>query len=470
MERIIKINKAEKRTKAGYLVALLLLVAAYFFTFSNNRKLTKQAEMVAHTNEVINTLESLLSALKDAETGVRGYLLTDETEFLTPYYGSIEKVDSLYNAVQILTSDNPLQQERLKRFKRSLDTRMAILESSLDYFDVNHKLRNDSLIRQQAKTAMDVCRAEVAMMQKEESRMLEIRDNSLKKTFATIDMLSIITVALALLLTVASFFNYRKESKARKTAIYEVSQHQDELKKKVEQLNMANAELIRMRSQEKFAATGRIARTIAHEVRNPLTNINLAADQLKSEHINVDENSEFLFDMIQRNSNRINQLISDLLNSTKFSELSFEKISINLLLDNVLKDAEDRITLANIKVIRKYSNDICNILVDKDKIKIAFLNIIINAVEAMENKSDGLLTIETRGENGKCKVTISDNGVGLDEESLLHLFEPYFTSKSNGNGLGLTNTQNIVLNHKGEIAVQSEKNKGTAFTITLDFA
>ena len=217
-----------------------------------------------------------------------------------------------------------------------------------------------------------------------------------------------------------------------------------------------------MRSQEKFAVTGRIARAIAHEVRNPLTNINLATDQLKTEVVEKDENSAFLFDMINRNSNRINQLISDLLNSTKFSELNYEKIPVNNLLDETLQEAEDRIALNKVQVIKKYTRAAGNVSVDKVKIKIALLNIIINAIEAMEQKEERVLTVETKVEGKKCKIVISDN------ESVGRLFEAYFTSKPKGNGLGLTNTQNIILNHNGEISVDSSKGVGTNFIINLD--
>ncbi len=86
----------------------------------------------------------------------------------------------------------------------------------------------------------------------------------------------------------------------------------------------------------------------------------------------------------------------------------------------------------------------------------------------MENKEGSVLTIETKEYNDKCQVIISDNGLGLDNEALTRLFEPYFTSKPKGNGLRLTNTQNIILNHKGEISVESTKGKGVIFTITLD--
>jgi signal transduction histidine kinase len=81
----------------------------------------------------------------------------------------------------------------------------------------------------------------------------------------------------------------------------------------------------------------------------------------------------------------------------------------------------------------------------------------------------GILTIRTKEENNKCMVEIADNGSGMDKESLSRLFEPYFTSKPKGNGLGLTNTQNIILNHKGTIQAESEKGKGTTFIIALNF-
>jgi signal transduction histidine kinase len=224
-----------------------------------------------------------------------------------------------------------------------------------------------------------------------------------------------------------------------------------------------------MRSLEKFAVTGRIARAIAHEIRNPLTNINLASDQLKTEMVQKDDNT-FLFDMISRNSSRINQLLSDLLNSTKFSELNYEKISANDLLDETLQEAEDRIALNRIKIIKKYEPFIRTISVDKAKIKVAFLNLIINAIEAMEGKENRELILETKTENNRCKIFVSDNGGGMDTESVGRLFEAYFTSKPKGNGLGLTNTQNIILNHNGEISVESIKGQGTTFIIILNFS
>ena len=106
---------------------------------------------------------------------------------------------------------------------------------------------------------------------------------------------------------------------------------------------------------------------------------------------------------------------------------------------------------------------------NKNQIKIAFLNIIVNAIEAMEPEK-GVLTVSSRDENGKCVVEIHDNGIGMDSIAISKLFEPYFTTKTKGNGLGLANTQNIILNHKGIITVDSKPGQGSTFTIKFDFA
>ena len=102
------------------------------------------------------------------------------------------------------------------------------------------------------------------------------------------------------------------------------------------------------------------------------------------------------------------------------------------------------------------------IWMDKEKIKLAFLNIIVNAIEAMK-KDSGVLTIKTSRQGNKCVVEFRDNGTGMDEETMQKLFEPYFTSKIKGNGLGLTNTQNIILNHKGNIQCTQQSGRGILF-------
>jgi signal transduction histidine kinase len=284
------------------------------------------------------------------------------------------------------------------------------------------------------------------------------------------------SLGVAILMALFGYYTYSYENNARRVADKKVEEYQQQLKEQIGELDKANKELIKMRSIEKFAATGRIARTIAHEVRNPLTNINLAVEQLQSE-LNGKEagsakgpdSADMMLEMIARNSARINLLITDLLNSTKFTELVYQRVSANQLLDETLELAKDRITLKNITVTKNYMSGICDILADRERMKIAFLNIIVNAIEAME-PGTGILQLRTFSRDDKCIITITDNGQGIDEESLSKVFDPYFTSKTRGTGLGLTNTQNIILNHNGHISLESKKGIGTTFTIQLDLA
>jgi signal transduction histidine kinase len=277
-----------------------------------------------------------------------------------------------------------------------------------------------------------------------------------------------ISIGMAVLMAIFAYITYARENKARHIADKRVAEYQRQLQERIADLGKANEELLQMRNVEKFAATGRIARTIAHEVRNPLTNINLAVEQLQSElERSVGRSSELLLGMIQRNSDRINLLITDLLNSTKFADLRYQEIELGELLDETLELAGDRIVLNGATVIRNYSEDPCIISVDIKRMKIALLNIIVNALEAME-PGKGVIQLRTYAANHKCFISISDNGPGIDEEALSKVFEPYYTSKQAGTGLGLTSTQNIILNHNGVITLESKKGEGAAFTIQLE--
>lgn len=305
----------------------------------------------------------------------------------------------------------------------------------------------------------------VHKIQNEERKLGASRYGRVTRYSDTIKIFNIISLIMAILLTFYSILTFNKENKAKREASQKATAFREQLQMRVNELAALNLELIELRNMEKFAVTGRISRTIAHEVRNPLTNINLATEQLRSE-IPPDEDVSLLFDMISRNSNRINQLISDLLNSTRTTELNFIKCSINDLLDSSLELAQDRIQLKQIKVIKNYQADICQVLADPEKIKIAFLNVIVNAIEAMDEY--GTLEISTETKNKRCITTIRDNGKGMSKADVGRLFEPYFTTKEKGTGLGLTNTQNIVLSHNAHISATSEPGTGTIFTISFD--
>jgi signal transduction histidine kinase len=352
-----------------------------------------------------------------------------------------------------------------------MDRKYTLINHAIAEFTQHNYYLTDSMLHyeREGKANMDSLGTIIKAMQDSERSILDQRNNDLQSRYSWLNTIVFVSLIVALLLFVFGFITYVTENKARRLADRRAEAYREELEERIKQLDKVNKELVEMRRMEKFTATGRIARTIAHEVRNPLTNINLSVDQLRSETDTDEESRNIFYDMITRNSQRINLLITELLDSTKFIELAAETVSVNDLLDNALQLAEDRLALNDIKVAKNYEKDICNIAVDKEKIKIAFLNIIVNAIEAMQ-PGKGILTLSTYSENNMCVVEIEDNGSGMDAETLNKLFEPYYSKKTKGTGLGLTNTENIILSHKGNINVESELGKGTRFIITFDFA
>ena len=214
---------------------------------------------------------------------------------------------------------------------------------------------------------------------------------------------------------------------------------------------------------EKLGATGRLVRTLAHEVRNPLNNINMSVEQLVQMENASDETPLFL-DIIQRNSKRIGDIITELLDTSRPTDLVFERCTLQSIMDESIAEAVDRITLHHINMQIRYCNEPCFVMANKEKLKIAFLNIIINAIEATE-KFTGELGISINTSKDVHTVVIRDNGCGIPEENISRLFEPYFTSKRNGMGLGLAATLNILQSHKANIDVTSVLKEGTTFTI-----
>jgi len=228
--------------------------------------------------------------------------------------------------------------------------------------------------------------------------------------------------------------------------------------------NLKRAELANLQAQ-KLAANERLMRIIAHEIRNPLNNISLSVQHFENISVDPDMKKE-LVGIIQRNCNRINQSITELLDLTRSGELEFKKHSLQEIMNESIATVADRINLQNIKVEKKYEEDPLEISADKSKLKIAFSNILINAIEAME-ENKGELAVSLHATPDTYTVCIKDNGSGISEENLPRLFEPFFTSKKNGMGLGLAASYSILQSHRASIQVESKLNKGTNFIINF---
>lgn len=460
------LDRIALRTRMGFFAAFFLLALSYLLTFISTRKVAKQDYWMSHTNEVIHSLDNILGFITKCESSYRGYLISHDAGEMKNYHESLKDTDSAFAQLKRLTTDNLPQQQNLDTLRYLIDQEFSNIGHLLSEENVFIKGHPGAsrLVNSDTVLKSGYIKAHLFKMKEEEKRLWNERSESASRYADLIKVLNTTSIIIAILLSCYSLIVYNKENHERKKASVKAEEYKEQLQKRIRELGELNRELIELRSLEKYTVTGRIARVIAHEVRNPLTNINLATEQLHAE-VPHTETTGMLLGMINRNSERINQLVSDLLNATRVSKLDFSSLSINAVLDDALDLAKDRIKLNEIHLIKDYDSSICPIQVDREKMKIAFLNIIVNAIEAMDRK--GTLTITTKAVEKKCIVEIKDNGKGMKKSEVDRLFEPYFTTKEKGNGLGLANSQNIILAHEGSISAESELQKGTVFTITF---
>ena len=204
---------------------------------------------------------------------------------------------------------------------------------------------------------------------------------------------------------------------------------------------------------------------LVHELRNPLTNIMLTIHLLESKIL--DDNDRLYMDIIKRSSAKINDLVNDLLKGKQELQIQTEEYSIHQLLDEVIEMASDKIILKNIVVKRSYTSHDLKIKIDMPKIKIALTNIIINAIDAMGSEN-GELKVGTKIIKGRYAVSIHDNGSGISKENLPLIFNPYFTNKPGGIGVGLAATKDILLSNQIGVRVESVMGHGTRFILLFE--
>ena len=231
-----------------------------------------------------------------------------------------------------------------------------------------------------------------------------------------------------------------------------------------------------LKRSDRLAMLGTLAAGLAHEIKNPLGGIRGTAQLLRRD-IARDPALVEHTDIIIREVDRVNRLIEQLLDLSRPAKLDFAALNIHELLDHVLLLEQKAIRDAVVEVTKNFDPSLPPIRGDRDKLTQLFLNLVKNAAEAMNG--GGRLTITTRietdfhiREQGKSRgklirVDIEDNGPGIEEEDLSHIFAPFFTTKNNGTGLGLAICHRIITEHGGLIRVESRKGAGATFKVSL---
>ncbi len=222
----------------------------------------------------------------------------------------------------------------------------------------------------------------------------------------------------------------------------------------------------RMRQADRLAAVGRLSANMAHEIRNPLASISGAVEALARD-LPPDHTRGQLVEIVLRESARLNQIVGDFLEYARPAPMVPLDINMAEILDEVLLLIEHRTLPANLKVAREYGDTLAT-RADPQRLRQAIWNLCLNAVQAMPDGGElrvGARPLRER--EGRLQISIADTGQGIADGDLPHIFEPFFSTKPEGSGIGLALVYRVVEEHGGSIEVRSRVGEGTTFILTL---
>ncbi len=224
-----------------------------------------------------------------------------------------------------------------------------------------------------------------------------------------------------------------------------------------------------MRRADRLAAVGSLAAGIAHEIRNPLGSVK-GLVQLLQEDLKEDKRKRSYTEVIVKEVDRLNKVVEELLSFAKAddgdSDAEMVPVNVNDVIEATLSLAEHDSKKEGVSIEKDFAEKLPPVSADPKKLQQAFLNIIINAFAAMEQES-GTLRIRTEPADNSVLIRFADTGCGIPQNLLNKIFDPFFTSKQGGTGLGLTITHQIISRHKGKLDVKTAAGEGTEFIISL---
>ena len=246
----------------------------------------------------------------------------------------------------------------------------------------------------------------------------------------------------------------------------EIKRYAEELETRVAE---RTAELVethkQLVAQERIAALGRAAAQVAHEVKNPLSGLLLYALHLKSTATNFSENEINLLDKIVRTINHLNSRVEQILGFARPVSLTTHDGNLNQIVTDILELLRPQLTANQVEVHLSLAEEGAHAMIDEASMRGALMNLMLNAVEAMPD--GGLLSISVEQTDETLRLEIADTGSGIGEEQATKIFEPFYTTKEQGLGLGMPYSKKIIDQHGGTISLSSQLGKGTTITIVI---
>lgn len=435
---------ANKHIKRLYLIAYISLFITLIINLFLGSQIQTYYGQISLAQQGLVKTNSLLYSIKNTESIFKDIVVLDDNDdkLEKQFHRAKNDVYDSFEEIKDHAAHNRENLESLAKIKSLIDRNIQIMNIGLQQYKSSHSGNEVSDHMSEATELIRKIDKEIAVMREREESKANIQ---VEKSLAAFKLSTPSTLLTLLVISLLSVFSLVMRNEKKDLA--DDPKHAN--KSRNENENQAN-------NDEQI-------RTIIHEIKNPLNNIIMACSVLEG----GSSNAAVIKEMIQKNSDKIDQLVNELLvpPQEKLS-LKMEKVLVKDLVEDALSQVEHKVDYLNIRLLKHYSDDRCAVYADAQKLKIVVLNLIVNAIEAM-NKDVKILSVATKIQGSYCRIEISDNGVGMHQETLKKIFEPHFTSKKKGSGLGLTNSKNLILKLGGNIEVDSKPGKGSCFTLTL---
>ncbi|HEY9767772.1 MAG TPA: CHASE3 domain-containing protein [Coleofasciculaceae cyanobacterium] len=413
---------------------------------------------INHTQQVINDSNVLLQFAINAETGLRGYALTRQTEFLEPYNQATQEIPVYLEQLEILISDNKRQQQNLQKLEQNIQTTLNSLAQSLNILKSDPQLENNSQlikIYSQGKAEMDRLRNSIDVFKDEEWRLLNLRQQKI----AQIEQVNNIFLGITIVSGVLSYWlamrlYYQSETELEKKA-QEISQTN-------QNLSLAN-KLLEERNQE----LNQFAYVVSHDLKAPLRAIANLSEWLEEDlQDKLDENTSKHLILIRSRVQRMTSFIDGLLEYSRAGRVNSQKtiVDVQKLLDEIIDSLAPRPDL-----VVKINGKMPTIETKALPLQQVFSNLISNAIKH-HHRQDGLITISVLENPEYYQFSVADDGVGIapeHQEKIFIIFQTLTTKdKTENTGIGLSIVKRIIDNQGEKIWLESQPNQGTTFHFT----
>ncbi|MHB1421590.1 MAG: CHASE3 domain-containing protein [Gemmataceae bacterium] len=428
MERAFDVGIA-----AGFGLLAALIVVNAGLGYRNTRQLHEDASQVAHTHEVLDALGDLLSSVKDAETGQRGFLITGVRRYLKPYNDAVAVVPQKMERVLRLTEDNLFQQERIPALQKLVQAKLDELTRTIDLREkLGFEAARQAVLTDEGKASMDSLRSWISDMVEEERGLLRSRQQANDRAYGIAVATGAVGGMVGVTAAAAFFWTLRRHLAARARAAALVH----------EQLRLI----------------------LAHELRNPLTAIRSTVQlwQRLPDTARTPSSLEAVVGAVDR----LNALVSRLLPFSRPADQR-EHVDLNVVLSETLDLLQAQAARQGVSMQCRLAPDLPLVLGSAGLLHQVALNLLTNALQVMPH--GGQLRCSTRHDlaAGEVEFRISDTGPGVAAEDRPHLFELFFTTRAEGTGLGLAICREIVASHGGRIGLDEGTDAGATFVVSL---